>query len=225
MDIEVVKYLNEKLKLDEYLGEKEFDLFMARFAKYFKGNYSKRSISGVGGRTLETLKKNLDDLSKFLTAIGCEMADIIYVVDEAPDLLNVDINKLYDKYLVLGMLPICEEVTNYRLEHILAKPEDIRTGLDTIYARIMFATEAGYPMEKATWNMNVHATNSEFAAVFVKGAYSKSYKILDSKNAYNEEAVKKLYPITEAKIEELKGLKANKEVVENYEGKGPRVTV
>ncbi len=217
MDKEVAKYLIDRLKLNDHLTTEEMTVFLARFQRYFRGNASKNSATGVGGRTLGTLKYNMDELLKFLTALGCTEKDFIEVIDKAPDLLNIDIKRLYIKYLILGLLPICEEDPEYRLRHIVNKPQDIRTSENVMYARIKFALNSGYPSVKLNWNMVVHATRMEYGDIFVKRKYGKSYKVFDNADDYKELEIVNRYPLTDDVIRELKQLKCNEEVVARYE--------
>lgn len=221
MNEELIKYLYQKLKLSKYKNSDEISTFLAGFQKYLNGNYSKRSASGIGGRTLETVKKNTEDFCSFLEIIGCSEEQIINIIAKAPDLMNLDIDKIYQKYLILGMLPVCSEDENYRLKHIVSKPQDLRTSEETIYDRICFASSAGYPMEKLTWNMVIHATESEYAKVFIKSSYVKDYKIFESIEEYKQ---RDKYFLSPEVISDLKKLDTNKEVVEKYEqNKEPRL--
>lgn len=214
MNEELIKYLNQKLKLSKYKNSDEMSTFLAGFQKYLNGNYSKRSVSGTGGRTLDTIKKNTEDFCSFLETIGCSEEQIIHVIEKAPDLMNLDVNKLYQKYLILGMLPMCNDDENYRLKHIVSKPQDLRTSEETMYDRICFASSVGYPMEKLTWNMVIHATESEYAKIFIKSSYAKNYKIFESVEEYKKRTK---YFLSPEAISDLKKLDCNKEVVERYE--------
>ena len=85
-----------------------------------------------------------------------------------------------------------------------------------MYKRYRFCLESGYDGIK--WNTLVHATDSEFAKIFVESTYRKPYQIFSTIQEAMEYIENVRYP--EIDMEEFKNLEVNKELVELYEKKG-----
>lgn len=215
----VIIYFRRKLKLDEYLSDNEMIMFFAALSSYLSHSRTGNS----SGRTFETVKKNLDELYNFLECIGCNEREMITIIENSFDMLNVGVDKLYKKYLLLGLIKECENDPEYRKKMILGKPKDFRVGLETVYARYVFASSVGYPKEKINWSMLMHDTNSEFAKKFVKNAYYKPYKIFESTSDCRPEWLIEQFPLDEGFIADLRELEVNKEVVMRFEENQPKL--
>lgn len=215
MAYEIEKYLYLKLQLKEYLSEEELITFFTSIMNYLKHTKSEE----LKGRTYETFKKNIDELYNFLKAINCTDKEIINIISSSPDMLNTEIHKLYNKYLILGILDNCNKDPEYRKKMIINKPRDFRTSIETLYARYDFANSVGYPYKNITWSILMHDTNKEFIKKFVKSKYNKSYKIFKDENEVTAEMLIEKFPLDLDVIENLKNLETNKEVVMKFEGK------
>ena len=127
-------------------------------------------------------------------------------------LLN-NVDSLYDKYLFLGIIE--NEENTFRNHKFFSKTRDYRVSLDTMYKRYRFCLESGYNDIK--WNTLVHATDNEFAKIFVESTYRKPYQKFDTLQSALEYIGSLEYPAID--IEEFKNLEVNREIVEKYEGK------
>lgn len=216
---QVIVYFKEKLGLDVYLSDNEMIMFFASLSGYLSHSRTGNS----SGRTFGTIKKNLDDLYDFLRKIGCKEREIITILENSFDMLNVEVKKLYNKYLLLGVIKDCESDPDFRKKMIITRPRDFRVSLEMVYARYMFAISVGYPEAKINWSMLMHDTNSEFAKKFVKNAYYKPYKIFESTSDCTPEWLLNNFPIDDNFINSLKDLEVNKGIVMQFEQEQPRM--
>lgn len=164
------------------------------------------------GRTFEYISSTLDKLLYFFRAIGIGNIETAIILTNFPSILNI-VDELYSKYLFLGILE--NEDNSYRRHKLFSKTKDYRVSLDKMYARYRLCMEAGY--EDIKWNTLVHASDSEFARIFVESTYKKPYQLFQD----IEQVSKWLssIDISELDIEEFKSLPVNEEIVEKYEGK------
>lgn len=165
------------------------------------------------GRTYEFIVSSLDNLLEFFDAIGINRIEAVIIISNDPALLN-SVSALYDKYLFLGIIE--NELNGFRKHKFFIKTRDYRVSLDTMYKRYRFCLESGYNDIK--WNTLVHATDSEFAKIFVESTYRKPYQRFSTIQEAMEYIEKVRYP--EIDMEPFKNLEVNKELVELYEKKG-----
>lgn len=165
------------------------------------------------GRTYEFIVNSLDNLLEFFDSIGINRIEAVIIISNDPALLN-NVNGLYDKYLFLGIIE--NELNGFRKHKFFSKTRDYRVSLDTMYKRYRFCLESGY--DDIKWNTLVHATDSEFAKIFVETTYRKPYQRFSTIQEAMEYIEKVRYP--EIDMEEFKNLEVNKELVELYEKKG-----
>lgn len=164
------------------------------------------------GRTYEYVVSCLDRLLEFFEAIGIGRIECAIILMNDFTLLNT-VNELYDKYIFLGVIENGDNT--FRNHKFFSKTKDYRTSLAKMYARYRLCLEAGY--EDIKWNTLVHASDLEFAKIFVEGTYRKDYQIfhsVDQVNAWLESV-----DISELDLDEFKKLPVNEEIVEKYEGK------
>ncbi len=164
------------------------------------------------GRTYEYVVRSLDKLLEFFDIIGINRIEAVIVISNDPALLN-NVDSLYDKYLFLGIIE--NEENTFRNHKFFSKTRDYRVSLDTMYKRYRFCLESGYNDIK--WNTLVHATDNEFAKIFVESTYRKPYQKFDTLQSALEYIGSLEYPAID--IEEFKNLEVNREIVEKYEGK------
>lgn len=210
---EVIEYFTEKLGLNVHMSQTDMIIFFASLSGYLSHSRTGNS----SGRTFETIKKNLDELYEFLKSIGCNEKEMIRIIGDSPDMLNIEVEKLYKKYIILGVLEDCKNYKQFRKRMIIARPKDFRTSLETVYARYDFAVSVGYPVEKISWSMLLHDSNREYAKKFVKGAYYKPYRVFETIEECSHEMLLEKFPVDETVIENLKAIDVNKEVVMNFE--------
>lgn len=165
------------------------------------------------GRTYEFVVNSLDKLLEFFDAIGINRIEAVIIISNDPALLN-NVDALYDKYLFLGIIE--NEDNTFRNHKFFSKTRDYRVALDTMYKRYRFCLESGYTDIK--WNTLVHATDNEFAKIFVESTYRKPYQRFDTLQSALEFISEVRYPVID--MEEFKNLEVNKELVEIYEKKG-----
>ncbi len=165
------------------------------------------------GRTYEYVVEKLDCLLEFLEAIGIGSMECAIILINFPAILNI-VDELYPKYLFLGIIE--NEDNSYRRKKFFSKTKDYRVSLHKIYARYVVCKKCGY--EDIKWNTLVHATDAEFAKIFVVGTYRKPYQFFSSV----EEVIDFLgnVDISELDIDQYKDLDVNKEIVARYENKG-----
>ena len=165
------------------------------------------------GRTIDFLDTKIDLLFKFSKSIGLSQEEVVLVLSSFPGILNV-VEDLYNKYLFLGIVE--NEENTIRKDKLINKANDYRVGLRKIYSRYKFMVNIGY--DKITWNSLVHATDQEFASIFVVGKYAKPYRIFGS----TDEALKALndIDISDFNVDDYKKIKVNRKIVEGYEGQG-----
>ena len=164
------------------------------------------------GRTYEYIESTLERLLFFFNAIGIGNVEAVIILSNFPAILNI-VDELYPKYLFLGIIE--NDDNSFRRHKFFSKTKDYRVGLHKMYARYRLCLEAGY--EDIKWNTLVHASDSEFAKIFVEGTYRKYYQIfhsVDQVNAWLESV-----DISELDLDEFKKLPVNEEIVEKYEGK------
>ena len=164
------------------------------------------------GRTYDFIVRSLDKLLEFFDIIGINRIEAVIVISNDPSLFN-DVDSLYDKYLFLGIIE--NEENTFRNHKFFSKTRDYRVSLDTMYKRYRFCLESGYTDIK--WNTLVHATDNEFAKIFVESTYRKPYQRFDTLQSALEYIGSLEYPAID--IEEFKNLEVNREIVEKYEGK------
>lgn len=163
------------------------------------------------GRTYDFVVKSLDILLEFFDSIGINRLEAVIVISNDPALLN-NVRALYDKYLFLGILE--NDVNGFRRHKFFSKTKDYRVSLDTMYKRYRFCLESGYNDIK--WNTIVHASDNEFARIFVESTYRKPYQRFNNLQEALEYINNVSYP--EIDMEEYKELEVNREIVEKYEG-------
>lgn len=165
----------------------------------------------VEGRTFEYLEKHLEELLKFLNALRYTDEEKVIIITRMPAILNTT-KDVIDKFLLLGVLE--NEENTFRRKKLLNKTNDYRVGIKKIYGRYITAVTAGYP--NINWNLLVHATDTEFSAIFVKNVHEKDYQIFES--AEDVLDFVNNVSLDTLDIEELKKWDVNREIVEYYEG-------
>ena len=200
MSDELKELFYTKLGL-EYLSEPVQKHFFDAIEAYLKH-----------GRTYEYITTTLERLLFFFNAIGVRNEEAVIVLSNFPAILNI-VDELYPKYLFLGIIE--NDDNSFRRHKFFSKTKDYRVGLHKMYARYRLCLEAGYGDIK--WNTLVHASDTEFAKIFVEGTYRKDYQIFQSVDQVNDwlDGV----DFSEFDIEEFKKLPVNEEIVEKYEGK------
>lgn len=201
MTEELKQLFDEKLNLN-LLSVDTQKYFYDVFERYMKH-----------GRTCEFIATNLDILLYFFDAIGINRVEAVIVLANDPSLLN-NVRELYNKYLFLGILE--NDENSFRRHKFFSKTKDYRVSLDKMYSRYKMCLECGYSDIK--WNTLVHATDNEFAKIFIEGTYKKSYQLfssLDQVMKFLEEL-----DVSDFDIEEYKKLPVNEELVARYEEKG-----
>ncbi len=166
----------------------------------------------INGRTVGFVSKQLDSLINLLECIGFSKQEIVQVITNLPSILNT-VDDLYHKYLFLGILE--NETNDFRKGKLLYKTKDFMVGLTKMYARYRLIEESGY--DTFRWNSLVHASDKEFASIFVKGAYDKPYQLFEAEGGVYE-WLKKV-DINDLDIDEIKRMPVNEELVVKYEGK------
>lgn len=164
------------------------------------------------GRTYDFISSTLDRLLFFFRAIGVGNIEVSIILTNFPGLLNI-VDDLYSKYLFLGIIE--NEENSFRRHKFFSKTKDYRVGLAKMYARYRLCMEAGY--EDINWNALVHASDNEFAKMFIESTYRKPYQLFQSVDQVNDWLAS--VDISELNLEEFKSLPVNKEIVEKYEGK------
>lgn len=164
------------------------------------------------GRTYEYVESTLDRLLNFFEAIGIGNMECAIILMNFPTILNI-VDELYEKYLFLGILE--NEDNTFRRHKFFSKTKDYRTCLNTIYARYKLCMECGY--EDIKWNTLVHATDTEFAKIFVYSTYRKPYQRFTTVQEVNK--YMETIDVSDLNIDRFKELPVNREIVEKYEGK------
>ena len=143
--------------------------------------------------------------------MGFNKKEMVQILGNLPNLLN-SVDELYKKYLFLGIIE--NEENSFRKNKLLNRTRDYMVGLSKIYARYKLICEAGY--DNLRWNSLVHASDKEFARIFVRSTYVKPYQLFDTEEQVYEwlENVN----FDELNIEEIKCWDVNEELVRSYEG-------
>ena len=166
----------------------------------------------INGRTLSFVSKQLNRLIELLTCIGLSQEEIVRVITNLPSVLNT-VDDLYNKYLFLGILE--NEENTFRKDKLLNKTKDFMVGLSKMYARYRLISESGYDNYK--WNSLVHASDKEFASIFIKSNYSKPYQLFETADQVYTWLSN--VDITELNMNEFRNLPVNEELVVKYESK------
>lgn len=199
LDDKVKKILEEKLFLSVFLKPEEMEYFYKVINHYLLNRSS-----------LEAFSKNLDETIEFYNFLGIEQRDMLSSIAKWPSIIHADKNELFKKYLVL------EPVVKFRTgekdrEHILIDhPLDLMTGLDTIFARVMFFKDENNTdkirEERITRRKLLKTTSTEF---------EESYGL-------NKIQLLEKYPLTPEMMEEVLTWGNNKELMERYENQNER---
>ena len=209
---EVIDLLNNNLNVavldSELLGD-----FLYSLSVYLK---HARKSDKMGGRTDDFLKEHFVELVNTLRAFEYNDNEIITIIGKIPSLINVS-SDVYPKLLLLGVI---ENGNNeVRKEKLLSKPKDFMVGLSKVYARYKLISESGY--NTYTWNSLVHATDKEFASIFVYKTDGvkqirnrKPHQIFDSVEQVEDWLSK--VDLSEFDIEQYKDMDVNKEFVARY---------
>lgn len=167
------------------------------------------------GRSYEFLIKQIETFMQFCDIVNITMNEKIIILSKFPGILN-SIDDLYNKYLFLGIIESPDN--SFRRNKLINKPNDFRVGFKKMYSRYKFMIEVGY--DSISWNTLLHATDEEFASIFVVGKYSKPYRIFNSVNEVLDTLNN--IPLDDFNIDDYKKLDVNKEIVEKYENKDCR---
>ena len=200
----------EKLDLLE-LSFKEQSDFLISITNYLNHGRSEE----INGRTIDYVSERLDKLLEFLYALDFDNREVVHIITLYPGIFN-GINSLYEKYLFLG---IVENLDNtVRKNKLYNKPKDFMVGLGKMYARYKLIIDSGY--NNVTWNSLVHASDREFARIFIPGSHKKSYHMFSNELGVLDYLAN--VDIRELNIEKYKELPVNEELVRKYESKGKK---
>ena len=155
------------------------------------------------GRTYDYICSNLEKLLLFFETIGIGNIEVSIILTNFPGLLNI-VDDLYSKYLFLGIIE--NEDNSFRRHKFFSKTKDYRVGLAKMYARYRLCMEAGYG--DINWNALVHASDNEFAKIFIEGTYRKPYQLFQSVDQVNDWL--STIDLSELDLEEFKSLSVNK---------------
>lgn len=193
------------------LDFKEQSAFLAAMVKYLDHGRKDK----INGRTLEFVSRQLDSLIRFFESVGYTKKEMVQILTNLPSLLNT-VDDLYKKYLLLGVVE--NPYNTLRKDKLLHRTKDFIIGFNKIYARYKLVCEAGY--DNPNWNVLVHASDREFAKIFVVGTYKKSYQVF----TLPERVLEWLNGVStsEFDLEQTKSWDVNKEIVEKYEERSKR---
>lgn len=195
--IELEKVFYNKLNLKNVLNESELVNFFQNVLKYLKHGRGKELL--LVGRTPETLENKIDYFINFATKVGLNNKDIICCIERFPNILNIMDDKFVLKYIFLSVLE--NEKNTLRRDKLITDTEDFEVSLEVMFSRYCLMKELNY--NSISWSNLVHESHSEFIKKFVKGAYSKPYKIYNSPLEMTSEMLREKYPID---YEFIKGL-------------------
>lgn len=164
------------------------------------------------GRTFEYISSTLERLLFFFRAVGIGNVEVAIILTNFPAILNI-VDELYPKYVFLGIIE--NEDNSFRRHKFFSKTKDYRVSLEKMYARYRLCMEAGY--DDIKWNTLVHASDTEFAKIFIVSTYKKPYHLFQTVEQVNDWLTN--VDMSELNIDEFKALPVNEEIVENYEGK------
>lgn len=207
LNYEFIKLFINKLNLNN-LSDEERTSFLASMLRYL--DHGRKDT--INGRTLTYVETQLDKLLNLFECIGCTNEECIKALSNLPSLLNT-VDDLYEKYLLLGIVE--DKENTIRKDKLINKTKDYMVGIQKIYARYRLIVESGYNV--FSWNILMHASDSEFCKVFVRGRYFKPYQVFSDKNSVMEWLNQ--VDFTEFDIEEWEKIEVNKELVARYEGK------
>ena len=191
---ETENVLLNDLHLKENLSALELCKFYEKFIPYLmhSGN------NELTGRTPETLKKNINKYVVFCRKVGLTEREIIQSIEKFPSILHTFDDSFVDKYVLLSVIE--NEDNTLRKNKLINNPRHFSIDIKTIYARYMLMESFDYPM---VWSNLVKATNNEFASIFVKNGYNKTYKVFESIDDVMY-TLKTKYPVDYSFLEELK---------------------
>ena len=209
MPSELVDYLNSRLELDKIPKD-----LKKRFLSAME-IYLRHSSSGeLKGRSMQYIVNQMNTLIDFLDTFKYSIEEKVSIICNDTSLLN-SVNVLYAKYLFLGIVENSDNT--FRRDKLLHKTKDFRISIEKLYARYLLACECGY--DNINWNLLVHASDNEFAKVFVKGTYYKPYQLFDSIESVLE-TIEEYMATRQINMEEYMGLGVNQELVLKYESQG-----
>lgn len=212
IDESVVKLFEESLDLRNAANTEEQLNFWQSMKKYLTHG---RKEDIINGRSLNYLTNNLTEIIKFLRSINCNNHEIILILTKEPSLLNI-IKDLYNKYLFLGIIENPEN--DFRKRKLLTKTIEFRVSLKKVFQRYCFIKDVKYP--SISWNILMHASDKEFADIFIFRAYKKPYQLFETEEDVYYQLNK--YSLEDLNIDDYKDLDVNREIVEQYEGKKRR---
>ena len=203
---DIVQLLEKKLDLNN-ISDDLRNAFWTKMVNYLDHG---RKNGIINGRTYSFIEDKINTICDFFDLIHLTNEEKVIVLSNMPSLLNT-CDELFNKYLLLGVIE--KNGTNIRKEKLVNKTNDYRVSLESIYRRYMVAVNTGY--SNITWNLLVHASNSEFASIFIKGKHYKTYQIFDSLIAL--ESYMNSISVDSLNIEDIKEWDSNREIMEEYE--------
>lgn len=209
------KVLIEELKLNETLTIEEMVIFFKDFMKYLQHNRSEE----IKGRTPENLRNNIRDFKLFCFELGFTLKDIIHILQISPSILNLPVETLRDKYALMGLVE--DHSHHLRKTKLITSPDDYRVSNELIYARYMLMETLSYP--KITWSNLIHASESEFAKIFVKkvDGYNKPYKVFSDMEALSRENLLNMFPYNKEFVTKLRSSETYEKSSKDENESGP----
>lgn len=197
---ETEKILLEGLHLKDNLNIEELNDFYVKFIPYLMHDRSDKFL----GRTPKKLKENIDKYIEFCKNVGLSEKDIIISISNFPSIIHTFDDEFVDKFVIMGL---AENSSNtLRKNKLINNPRVFTIDITTLFARYMFMMNIGYPIN---WSNLVKASNDEFSNIFIKSKYDKPYKKYNSKEEFNVDILKQMYPLDYQIINNLRKLDVN----------------
>lgn len=192
---EVMKYINDRLVLREFLTPLQIEKFHLIIAKYLTNR-----------TTLEAFKTNFEGTLEFFSFLGFSITATLYSIMKWPSMIHANKEEILKKYLIMSKVVDPSSGAPVRDDILVNHPKDFMTGFDLIYARMMFFLEAEHSMTKndlITRRKLIKTTNDEFEQIY---RVSKTDLIA-------------MYPIPQNILDILLSWDENDEIREVYESK------
>lgn len=189
---EVVKFLDNRLILAEYLTPLEVAEFYAIISKYLENRV-----------TADKFISNFEETVTFFEILGLSLQDMLRSIMKWPAIMHSSKEELLKKYLLLGLV---SEYTDFSREKLLIEhPKDFITSFELIYARLNYFMSTNSKCitrkDEITRRKLFKATNKEFEEMYKE----------------SKDNLFKMYPVGENILKDLLNCRENKEIREAYE--------
>jgi len=207
--VEIEQILCDKLNLKENLSEEEISFFYLNIIPYLK--HSKNET--MTGRPPKTIEEDLDNFIEFVKTIDLSELEIIETIKNFPAIIRMIDEDFYWKYVLMGVVE--NEDNTLRKTMLITRTRDFQIDLKLLFSRYCLMKKLNY--SDITWNSLIKNSSKDFAKIFVKGKYSKPYKIYKTIDELSSDKLRYMFEVDYNFLTNLAQSPINEEI---YRGEG-----